>query len=141
MVPRHGLGASTIQAVFGPRLFVVCPNRQIRVCIRFFISAVITIRFRRRVNGGERQGKHVRIDILLCGEVRGVTARVDGILALVYSDIIYQHRRRESKVHCIDIAESFRDTQIGNKVLQRRKLIISMYGRAIAGDLPWVRGV
>ena len=103
MVPPHGLGASTIQAVFGPRLFVVCPNRQIRVCICFFISVVITIRFRRRVNGR----KHIRIDILLCGEVRRIAACVDGILALVYSDIIYQHSRRESKVYCIDFTETF----------------------------------
>lgn len=55
----------------------------------------------------EKDRRYIRIDILLCGEVGRVTARVDGILALVYSDIIYQHGRRESKVCCVDITESF----------------------------------
>ena len=55
----------------------------------------------------EKDRKYIRIDILLCGEVRGVTARVDSILALVYSDIIYQHSRREFKVFCVNSPESF----------------------------------
>jgi hypothetical protein len=59
-----------------------------------------------------------RINIILGRIVLGITANVNGIRRLVYTDIIYPHRCREGEMLKVDITKVGGDTQVDKDVLE-----------------------
>lgn len=75
-------------------MIIVLPSREIWVCVRF----------------------NVLIDVGLCGEIRGITANVDGILRLVNSYPIDLHRGGKRQMLEINNTKVFRHSQVDDDI-------------------------